>query len=50
MNSVHFTNEDDREDYKTVVCVLSGRNTLGGQTWTEKTMHFSVQKKEWKAY
>lgn len=20
MNSVHFTNEDDREDYKTVVC------------------------------
>lgn len=29
MNSVYFRNEDDWEDYKTV-CVLSGRNTLGG--------------------
>lgn len=43
MNSVHFRNEDDWEDYKTAVRVLSGRNTLGGTdlNWKDYALKYT---------
>lgn len=36
MKLVHFRNEGGKEDYKTAVCVLSGRNALGTDlNWKE---------------